>query len=90
MKRSRSVDFRTETEVREVQTELVTAAKVGDTKIHIHGNSEDFPIGCQISIGNMYRSEVRTVIGHGSLILNTPLRYNHDEGTGGFSLSIRI
>ena len=32
----------------------------------------------------MYRSEVRTVTGHGSLILNTPLRYNHDEGNGVF------
>ena len=80
LKKSRSVDFRRE-EVKEVQTTLLTAAKAGDTTIEVDSN-EDFPIGCQVCIGNMYRSEVRTVVGHGSLILQTPLRYHHEAGAG--------
>ena len=32
----------------------------------------------------MYRNEVHTVSGHGSLILSTPLRHSHEIGAGVF------
>ena len=62
---------------------LYLGPKQADTKIEVE-NNDDFPIGCQISIGNMHVNEVRTVTGHGSLILSSPLRYSYDSGTGVF------
>ena len=82
LKKNRTVEYGEE-KVKEVQTILTAPAKVGDTKIEVENNA-DFPIGCQISIGNMHVNEVRTVTGHGSLILSSPLRHSYDSGTGVF------
>ena len=82
LKKNRTVEFGEE-KIKEVQTVLTAPAKAGDTKIEVE-NNEDFPIGCQISIGNMHVNDVRTVTGHGSLILSSPLRHSYDAGTGVF------
>ena len=80
-KRSRSVDFKQEKEeIKEVQTTLTAQARPGDTRIEVASN-EEFPIGCQITIGTVFRNEVRTVTGHGSLIFDRPLRHTYEVGT---------
>ena len=40
-----------------------------------------FKIGQEIQIGSGKKSEIRTIVGFGSLILDSPLKYDHPKGT---------
>ena len=65
-----------------VKYKLKTEIPKGTVNIPItNPKSHGFEIGQKIKIGEGAKEEERIVVGFGSLILDRPLKYNHDKGT---------
>ena len=63
-----------------VSTTLLMPVQKGDTVLEV-ANVSDFQIGMQITIGTGAQKETRVIVGFGSLILDSPLTFNHPSNT---------
>ena len=63
----------------EAKTTLSSNSKIGDTRIEIASN-HGFKRGMKVMIGSGTKAEIKTVVGLGSLILDSPLLFEHDMG----------
>ena len=64
-------------------TKVFTEMKSGDTEIVMSAREQaKFPIGTYIQLApGLISTEFNQVVGHGSLLLSSPLQYNHPPGT---------
>jgi len=63
-----------------VKTELSMAARAGDTKLEVP-HTTGFAKNALVSIGTGAHKELHTIVAFGSIILATPLLYEHAAGT---------
>ena len=62
-----------------VRTTIKVATNRGDTRVEVE-SSDGFCVGDKVKIGTKF-TEVRIVVGIGSLLLDRPLDYHHPPGT---------
>jgi hypothetical protein len=64
----------------ELSTRTTAGSKAGDTRVSV-ASQVGFKKGMKLLIGSGTRTEVRTLLGFGSFILDKGLMYNHPPGT---------